>query len=114
MKTAAKLMLCLVLACQLLMPVAVVMAQTPDATIKMPRGSITLQQTPCTDAKVIALLNAEFVPQFRQAKVVWDGKPLAACWAIDPAAPSFVFLIDETGDNGMIPLKAFKPAGIQI
>lgn len=114
MKTAAKVMLGIVLVCQLLMPVTIVMAQTPDATIKLSRGSITLQQTPCTAAKVIARLNAEFVSQFREAKVVWDGKPLAACWAIDPSAPGFVFLIDETGDNGMIPLKAFRPTGIQI
>jgi hypothetical protein len=78
------------------------------------KGVVKLSDKACTEAKVTALIKPEFQSQFRAGTIVWEGTPLALCWTIDPSDPANVFVIDETGDRGTLPIAAFKPVGLRI
>lgn len=48
------------------------------------------------------------VPEDKEAKgaeVTWQGELLQACWK---AIPGGIAIIDETGDQGVVPAEAFK------
>ena len=69
---------------------------------------ITILSAPCTDPTVLNLIQESFRSAFREANVVFKGEFLHACWTYDPAQ-DVVVIIDQTGDNGGIPLSVFQP-----
>lgn len=72
-------------------------------------NSVTLtHREDCTNPAVTRHIPAELVGQFAAGTVLWEGRTLAACWA--PISPEYVFIIDETGDNGPMPVKSFVHA----
>jgi hypothetical protein len=52
--------------------------------------TVRLTQSPCSDANVL-----------------WQGKRSTACWIALPESRE-VLIVDETGDNGTLPMSAFK------
>lgn len=67
---------------------------------------VVFRDAPCATEKVLAQIKPEYRDQFKQAAILWQGKGYAACWAPDPRNPGTVFVADETGDSGSIPLQA--------
>lgn len=82
--------------------------------IRFSKGVVRLTDKPCTEAKVASQIKPEYQAQFRAGTIVWEGVKLSLCWVIDPSDPTHVFLIDETGDRGTLPIAAFKPVGARI
>lgn len=70
-------------------------------------GSLTVQllHGDCSPA-VAELIQPEYVPLFRAARVEWEGREIAACWTLQGAN---VVIVDETGSGGGLPVMAFKP-----
>lgn len=80
-----------------------------DGVLRYPNGNlIVLKNTPCVDARVVPLIKAEFLPLFKTAAALWDGKPYAACWATHVNDPRLIAIIDETGDGGTVPRAAVE------
>ena len=99
------------LACLLL---SASVATAAEVEIRLSKGVVRLSDQACVDSKVTALIKPEFQSQFRAGTLVWEGVKLSLCWVIDPSDPKQVFLIDETGDRGTLPIAAFKPVGKRI
>ena len=99
------------LACLLLLASA---ASAADVEFKYSRGVIRLSDQACSDAKVVKLIKPEFLAYFRAGYITFDGQRLALCWAPDPQDRTSLFVIDETGDRGPIPMSVFKPVGARI
>lgn len=68
---------------------------------------IILTQEPCVSTKVGEAHPGKDLSIGFTANIMWKGKPLEACWLLDATAGA-VYLIDETGDEGYIPIQAFK------
>lgn len=83
----------------------------PRVVAKGPNLVITLDTDLCEAPEVLARIKEEHHGNFRKADVLFQGKPLKACWTIDTALPGMVILVDETGDSGQLPMAAFKPVG---
>ena len=99
------------LACLLLVASTV---HAAEVEIRLSKGVVRLSDKACADPKVASLIKPEFQGQFRAGTIVWEGVKLSLCWVIDPSDPKQVFLIDETGDRGTLPIAAFKPVGLRI
>jgi predicted RNA-binding Zn ribbon-like protein len=69
--------------------------------------TLRLMQSPCSDANVRPKIQPDFQDQFRTAVVLWQGKRLTACWIALPESRE-VLIVDETGDNGTLPMSVFK------
>lgn len=69
--------------------------------------AVRLFLTPCTTkAGVFVNATPEDVKEFKEATIVFEGKPYDACWReVDSGT---VFIIDETGDQGTLPKTIFK------
>lgn len=80
------------------------------ASVRMDAGdlSIVLHSTPCTEPKVLSIIEEPYRPSFRSANVTHKGKPLKACWMAVPDRRA-VLVADETGDYGAVPMALFKP-----
>lgn len=78
---------------------------TESLVFKTGKNVITILLAPCdTKAGVFADMPDTIRSEFQAAKILWDGKEFQACWT---GKPGFVFIIDETGDQGDIPMSAF-------
>lgn len=75
--------------------------QTKDMTV-------VLHKTPCTDAKSLSIVRPEMRSRFFAADLTWKGAAIKGCWSPLPDSAE-VFMIDETGDYGMLPMSGFKP-----
>lgn len=72
-------------------------------------NSIELYQDKCNVKKVLDIIRPEHRPNFKLAKVVWDKKEIKACWApMEHQTGSYIYIVDETGDHGPIPVGQFK------
>ncbi len=84
-----------------------------DGVVRLPGANnmIVFGTTPCTNEKVLPFIGEEFLPLFKKAGVLWEGKAYAACWALHPEDSSVAVVIDETGSGGALPVKsiAFDP-----
>jgi hypothetical protein len=69
---------------------------------------VTIYEAPCTEPKVLLQILERHHARFKAATVRWDGQTLAACWATTEN-PEYIYIIDETGDHGPLPLAIFKP-----
>ncbi len=94
-----------------LLLVASVAYAKPVAEIRVPDGFIQLRSEACETAAIVALLKPDMVQHFRRADITWLGKRYAACWT---EQPEYIFVVDETGDNGVIPKYAFKKPSTEI
>lgn len=70
-------------------------------------NSVRLYHTPCAEPKVIRHLQPGAEAKLTRAVVAWQGKALEACWMGDPAN-KLVFVVDETGDAGVLPARIFE------
>jgi hypothetical protein len=68
----------------------------------------------CSHPKVVALIKeaTKQVPElakidFFQADVIYEGKKIEACWTLLKTGE--VFIVDETNDQGYIPINLLKP-----
>lgn len=69
--------------------------------------TIVLTKEPCTNAKVLSLIEEPYRANFFAADMTYRGKPLGACWM--PMPQQFqILMADETGDYGAVPMSAFK------
>lgn len=100
--------LAVILALVFLLPASIVVANEPALVLQTERITIRLAQKPCSEPTVLARIKPEARHEFQTARILWQGKWLNACWTILPAGPG-VLIVDETGDNGILPLSAFKP-----
>ena len=78
-----------------------------DGVFAYDGNMIVFKDTPCTGA-VAELIKPEFMPLFKSAAVLWRGKATAACWTGSPENNEDIYIVDETGDNGVIPRSAIK------
>ena len=84
-----------------------VLAAPPVSLIaKIGEYVIEIFDEPCGE-KVVAIMPAEFGPKFRRATVTSGTQVWAACWA---AFDQYVYIVDETGDQGSTPADAYKRA----
>lgn len=99
-------------------------AATLEAKIPQELGGetvITLTDDKCENPKILANIKPEYQSNFQsgsvsfpvESKVTPEGKlehknkKIALCWALNPQSPSNVFVIDEDGDFGEIPIIVF-------
>lgn len=88
-------------------------AEDITATFESSYGPTTLilSDTPCTNKTVLESIKAEFQPLFQAGSVSAPDIKRVLCWAIPPGEPG-VFLIDDAGEIGNVPLEIFtKPTG---
>lgn len=83
-------------------PIAMVL-ETPDLTLR-------LFSTPCVAPAVLKQIKPELRERFRAGNETDHGRDLELCWVI--ADPETVFIVDEDGDSGAVPMAAFKPADV--
>lgn len=88
-----KLLLALVLSIPLLGYAATAVMNMPEAQLKIRIYSDKACKLP------------GLPPEFRAAEVEFEDKKLVACW-VQPD-PAYVFIVDETGDSGVIPAQLF-------
>ena len=84
----------------------VLAAQPTSLIAKIGEYVIEIFDEPCGPT-VVALMPVEFVPKFRRATVTSPNQVYAACWA---EVGEFVYIVDETGDQGTTPAEAYKRA----
>jgi len=71
--------------------------------------TMTLFDTPCERGLVLAQLQKQWHKKFQKAEAkLADGTVMNLCWSGE-ADPGFVFVLDETGMHGSIPLELFAP-----
>lgn len=70
-----------------------------EGVLRLPgeNNMIVFGTTPCAHKKVLPLVAPEFLPSFKNAGVVWEGKTYEACWALHPDDSSVAIIIDEFG-----------------
>lgn len=78
------------------------------------RGSVTVTKQACTAPAVASRIKPEFLPRFLAGKLIFDGKPVAFCWTPDDNNPGYIVIIDEHGETASLPIKAFRPKGVQV
>ena len=70
-------------------------------------NTVRLLESPCTStAGVLSSIPAPTRKQMKAASVNWQGKEYAACW-LKLGDDKHYFLIDESGDQGIVQKKAF-------
>jgi hypothetical protein len=84
--------------------VSTAFAERESINFQLGDVAATLHDAPCDNTKVTQLLPAD-APPFHAAEVIWQGKPLAACWAIVGAQ---IVVVDETGDAGVLSPSGFR------
>lgn len=89
-------------------------ASAAEFEFQYSKGVVRISDQVCASAKVTPRIKPEFLGYFRAGVIVWEGKALDLCWTIDPEDRTKVFVIDETGDRGSLPMGAFKPRGIGV
>lgn len=85
-----------------------VVANETVMTLQTGKVTVRLMQSQCSAEKVLPKIQPAFQDQFRTAAVLWRGSWLTACWIALPESRD-VLIVDETGDNGTLPMSAFKP-----
>lgn len=60
----------------------------------------------CSHPKVVALLKDEWVPRFRQGRLIYQGRVLQMCWT--ESRPGHIVVVDEDGDAAEVPRSVFK------
>ena len=93
----------LALACALTLLGAPVLAEEMVAING--NDSVRLYDSPCTSQKVLERVTPELPAALKDASAVVQGQPYKACWIIDGDAAHLLY---EDGDQGLIPLEAFK------
>ena len=83
-------------------PIAMVL-ETPDLKLR-------LFATPCVAPAILKQIKPELREKFRAGNETDHGRDLELCWVI--ADEANVFIVDEDGDSGSVPMSAFKPADI--
>lgn len=83
-------------------PIAMVL-ETPDLTLR-------LFNTPCVSTAILSMLKPEVREHFRAGNETDHGRDLELCWAVKDETN--VFIVDADGDNGTLPMAAFKPADV--
>jgi hypothetical protein len=70
--------------------------------------AVTLRESACPDniQKLVDMFNPPKGLVWKRADVLFQGKPLEACYA---EFQGQVLLVDEDGDGGAIPVGEFKP-----
>src|SRR3990167_1323384 len=79
-----------------------------DGVIQFPQGPTVLKYTPCTSAKVLALVVPELHTQLKAAAMLWDGVPYEACWVQPGGESGDIFLVAEDGSYGAVPRHLVK------
>lgn len=77
-----------------------------DMAFKAEGIEMRLMDKACTHPKVLALLKDEWVPRFRQGRLVYQGRSLQMCWV--ESRPGHIAIVDEDGDAAEVPRSAFK------
>jgi hypothetical protein len=77
-----------------------------DMSFKGDGFDMTLMEKKCTHPKVVALLQDEWVPRFRQGRLIYQGRNLQMCWTV--SRPGFIAIVDEDGDAAEVPQGVFK------
>lgn len=70
---------------------------------------IRIEDIPC-HKNILELIPEEYKARFHGGSVSLPDKHLMLCWAIQ--SDDMVFIVDEAGDAGSIPIAAFERGGI--
>ena len=71
------------------------------------QASMVLHNTPCTNEKAMSVVPDAMKPQFFHGEYTFkDGHTIVACWGTDGKT---IYIADEEGDKGMLPIQAVKP-----
>ena len=89
-------------------------ASAAEFEFQYSKGVVRLSDKACSSAKVAPKIKPEYIGQFRAGVIVWEGVALELCWTVDPTDQTKVFVIDETGDRGSLPMGAFKKRGVDV
>ena len=72
-------------------------------------NTVILNDTPCQEKKVLEKIKPEYHNIFQSGTVVFKGDKLNLCWTPSQTQPGYIYVMDETGDYGTIPMDAFRP-----
>lgn len=96
----------------LLLALSTAVASADHAFWRADLGSgrnIELYQDSCNVPKVLDIIRPDQRQNFKLAKVVWDNQNFKACWApMEHQGKSYIYMVDETGDHGPVPVDFFK------
>lgn len=70
--------------------------------------SVTLYMDPCDSKKVIELIGPEIAKESSKAKGMIKGEFFEMCYIVD-FEEGIIYVIDENGLTGRLPIKAFEP-----
>jgi hypothetical protein len=82
-------------------------ALADEMVLRAGANEIHLAESPCDHAATVALLKPEWLPMFRNAWAVLNGKHWHACWLPDQEARAVVLLFED-GDVVRIDARQFK------
>lgn len=85
------------------------LAATPKSlTATSPDRNTVVQilLTPCPEVILKHFKPAE-KQKMKEAVITHNGKDYKACWV---AVPPYVYLVDEEGDTGKVPMELFQPS----
>lgn len=68
-------------------------------------AEIRLADGPCVDEATAAEIKDEWVPKFKAATAIIDGKTFAGCWLEDAGR---VVLFFENGERMLVPMSKFR------
>ena len=67
--------------------------------------TVRLFSEPCANDKVLEHIEPEYQPRFHAGVSTWQGADFQLCWTV---VDDQVFVVDETGDSGTVPVVGFK------
>lgn len=69
---------------------------------------LVMHNTPCVSEKALKIVKPDFHNRFMHGEYTYNGKTIVACWAVNGAT---IYIADEEGDQGRIPIEAAQPLG---
>lgn len=71
--------------------------------------TVTITADECSVPIIKQAISPEMLPNWRQAHVLWQGKDYEACYTMTTLrGQKMVLIVDETGDNGVLPFDQFE------
>ncbi len=81
-----------------------------ERTAKLDGGvTVTITDSPCSLKSVLDMIREEKRKDYQDGFAVFPDRKVRLCWS-GKAERGVIFVVDEEGDYGPIPLEAFSPA----
>jgi hypothetical protein len=83
-------------------------ADAAEMRFESPELSVTLQDTPCSNASVLEMIKPESREFYQDGSVTVPGRTVKLCWRVAPSMQE-VWIVDEEGEAVRIPITLFAP-----